>query len=158
MKKLTAGLAGLVLAAVPFVASGSAVATGHGESERSCARNFDRAQRMDMESFRDYDRKTFRDGHTKDAVTIFASGELVSGVDNILQALDSHFTNRQGVWAWTELSRRIEGCESAYIIYEATYDLPSGYHERTLTQVSYVYKHGKWLAVLDQGTYLGTPG
>ena len=32
-----------------------------------CARQFEAAQRADMESFRDYDAETFRDGHHPDA-------------------------------------------------------------------------------------------
>lgn len=120
-----------------------------------CARQFEAAQRADMESFRDYDIETFRDGHHPDAVTIFASGAVRYGIDAIMQALASHFANREAVWAWTEKYRVVDGCKSAFILYETTYDIPSsGFHQRALTGVTYSYHHGKWLSIADQGTLL----
>lgn len=120
-----------------------------------CARQFETAQRIDMESFRDYDAETFRAGHHPDAVTVFASGGVRYGIDAIMEALRSHFENREGVWAWTERYRVVDGCKSAYILYETTYDIPSvGFHQRALTGVSYTYHRGKWLAIADQGTHL----
>ena len=127
---------------------GPAVAAG-------CARQFERAQRVDMESFRDYDAPTFRAGHIPDTVTVFASGAVRYGIDAVMEALRSHFENREAVWAWTEKYRVLDGCKTAFILYETTYDIPSnGYHQRALTGVSYTYRHGKWLAVADTGTLL----
>jgi len=120
-----------------------------------CARQFETAQRIDMESFRDYDAQTFRDGHHPDALTIFANGAVRYGVDAIMQALRSHFENREAVWAWSERYRVVDGCKSAFILYETTYDIPSsGFHQRALTGVTYSYHRGKWLAIADQGTLL----
>jgi hypothetical protein len=125
---------------------------------RGCAAQFEKAQRQDMESFRDYDAKKFRGVHHPDAVTIFASGHVFYGLDEIMRVLASHFENREAVWAWTELYRIVDGCKSAYILYDATYDIPSsGYHQRTLTGVTYTYRKGRWLAVADQGTFLEAP-
>jgi hypothetical protein len=126
---------------------------------RGCAAQFERAQRIDMESFRDYDIEAFRAIHHPDAVTIFASGAVRYGIDNILTALASHFANREAIWEWTELYRVVDGCKSAFILYDATYDIPSvGYHQRTLTGVTYTHRGNKWLAIADQGTYLEAPG
>jgi hypothetical protein len=123
-----------------------------------CAAQFDRAQRIDMESFRDYDAEAFRAIHHPDAVTIFASGARFEGVDAIMNALRSHFANREAVWSWTEIYRLVDGCNSAFILYDAVYDIPSiGYHQRTLTGVTYTRHHGKWLAIADQGTYIEAP-
>ena len=72
---------------------------------QGCAEQFELAQRTDMESFRDYDRETFREGHDPRAVTIFASGAVRYGIDAIMAALESHFANREAIWAWTELYR-----------------------------------------------------
>ena len=120
-----------------------------------CARQFETAQRVDMESFRDYDAETFRAGHHPEAVTVFASGAVRYGIDAVMQALRSHFENREAVWAWTERYRVVDGCKSAYILYETTYDIASvGFHQRALTSVSYTYHRGKWLAIADQGTPL----
>lgn len=127
---------------------GPAVAAG-------CARQFERAQRIDMESFRDYDAETFRAGHISESVTVFASGAARYGIDAVMEALRSHFENREAVWAWTEKYRVVDGCKTAFILYETTYDIPSnGYHQRALTGVTYTYRHGKWLAVADSGTLL----
>jgi len=120
-----------------------------------CARQFEKAQRIDMESFRDYDADTFRAGHHPEAVTVFASGSVRYGIDAIMQALRSHFENREAVWAWTELYRVVDGCKSAFILYETTYDIASvGFHQRALTGVTFTYHRGKWLAIADQGTLL----
>lgn len=120
-----------------------------------CARQFERAQRVDMESFRDYDAATFRAVHHPESLTVFASGGVRYGIDAVMQALRSHFENREAVWAWKELYRVVDGCKTAYILYETTYDIPSvGYHQRALTGVTYTYHRGKWLAVADTGTLL----
>jgi hypothetical protein len=53
------------------------------------------------------------------------------------------------------MSRRVEGCRTAVIRYDATYDIPSmGFHQRAITVVTYIYQHGRWLGILDQGTLL----
>ena len=123
-----------------------------------CAERFEAAQRVDMESFRDFDAETFRDSHHPDAVTAFAAGEVRHGVDAIMEALQQHFRDREAIWAWTELYRVIDDCRSAFILYEATYDIPSiGYHQRTLTGVTYSYDGQRWLAIADQSTYLEPP-
>jgi hypothetical protein len=123
-----------------------------------CAEQFELAQRTDMESFRDYDRETFREGHDPRAVTVFASGAVRYGIDAIMAALEPHFANREAIWAWTELYRVVDGCKSAFILYDATYDIPSiGYHQRTLTGVTYTHDGNRWLAIADQGTYLEAP-
>jgi hypothetical protein len=142
-----------VSASDPSGASGTAEAWAQG-----CAEQFELAQRTDMESFRDYDRETFRAGHDPRAVTVFASGAVRYGIDAIMAALESHFANREAIWAWTELYRVVDGCKSAFILYDATYDIPSiGYHQRTLTGVTYTHADNRWLSIADQGTYLEAP-
>jgi hypothetical protein len=124
-----------------------------------CAAQFENAQRMDMESFRDYDAETFRAVHHPAAITIFASGAVRQGVDAIMTALAPHFANREALWSWTEVYRVVDGCKSAFILYDATYDIPSiGYHQRTLTGVTYTHHGDTWLALADQSTYLEAPG
>lgn len=60
-----------------------------------CARQFERAQRVDMESFRDYDAETFRAGHHPETTTVFASGAVRYGIDAVMEALRSHY---RGKW------------------------------------------------------------
>lgn len=120
-----------------------------------CARQFEQAQRIDMESFRDYDAETFRAVHHEQAVTVFASGARREGVDAIMAALAGHFRNREGLWSWTERYRVVDGCKAAFILYETVYELPSvGYRQRALTGVTYTHDGDGWLAVADQGTPL----
>jgi len=148
-----------VLLALTGVSAASASAPGTaGGFAQGCAEQFEVAQRTDMESFRDYDRETFRAGHDPRAVTVFASGAVRYGIDAIMAALESHFANREAIWAWTELYRVVDGCKSAFILYDATYDIPSiGYHQRTLTGVTYTHNGDRWLSIADQGTYLEAP-
>jgi hypothetical protein len=149
------------IGALAMTLSGASVASASDEQAAAagCAAQFELAQRTDMESFRDYDAETFRDGHHPDAVTIFASGAVRKGVAAIMSALAPHFANREAIWAWTEVYRVVDGCKSAFILYDATYDIPSiGYHQRTLTGVTYTHQGNKWLAIADQGTYLEAPG
>jgi hypothetical protein len=149
----------LVLAAsLLAVLGGASMSAAAASTPAGCARQFEEAQRVDMESFRDYDRDTFRDGHHPDAVTIFARGDTFYGVDAIMAALDGHFQDREAIWAWTEVYRVVDGCRSAFILYDATYDIPSiGYHQRTLTGVTYTHDGNRWLAIADQGTFLEAP-
>ena len=123
--------------------------------QTGCARQFEIAQRLDMESFRDYDAKTFREVHHPDAMTVFANGTVRRGLDAIMMALASHFEKREAKWTWREVSRVVDGCKAAYILYETTYEIPSrGFRQRALVGVTYTYAGDKWLAVADQGTPL----
>jgi hypothetical protein len=149
----------LAITALVTLTPSSIAIAGHGWADHhpltSCARKFDEAQRADMESFRDFDADTWRDGHDPDAVSIFPSGATFVGIDAIMDALAGHFQTRDAVWSWTELSRRVDGCRTAVIRYDATYDIPSiGYHQRAITVVTYTYQHGHWLSIYDQGTML----
>jgi hypothetical protein len=127
----------------------------HSHKARGCARQFEVAQRLDMESFRDYDAETFRSVHDNRAVTVFASGASFVGIDAIMQALASHFGNREALWSWTEKYRVVDGCKSAFILYETVYEIPRiGFHQRALTGVTYSHDGRKWLAIADQGTLL----
>ena len=120
-----------------------------------CARDFEVAQRTDMESFRSFDARTFRDGHHPEAVTIFAGGARRMGIDAIMEALAPHFERRTATWRWVELHRFVDGCRNAYILYETWYDDPSrDVSQHQLTAVTYVRDRGRWLAIADQGTLL----
>jgi hypothetical protein len=148
-------LTGVSVAAASESGNGRGTAAGWAQG---CAEQFEVAQRTDMESFRDYDRETFRAGHDPRAVTIFASGAVRYGIDSIMNTLEFHFANREAIWAWTELHRVVDGCKSAFILYDATYDIPRiGYHQRTLTGVTYTHDGNRWLSIADQGTYLEAP-
>jgi hypothetical protein len=143
---------GLLVTAAPAAAADTS-ATGHGR--HGCAAKFDEAQRADMESFRDYDAATFRAGHDPDAVSIFPSGARFAGIDAIMTALTGHFRDREALWSWTEINRRVDGCRTAFIEYDAVYEIPrTGFFQRALTVVTYEYQHGRWLGIMDQGTLL----
>jgi hypothetical protein len=142
-------------ALVVTLSSATAAVAADSSAAAGCARQFEVAQRTDMESFRDYDLETFRAGHHPDAVTIFASGAIRKGVDAIMAALAPHFANREAIWAWTELYRVVDGCHSAFILYDTTYDIPSiGFHQHALTGVTYTHVGERWLSIADQGTLL----
>jgi hypothetical protein len=77
------------------------------------------------------------------------------GIDAIAAALHPHFVNKTAVWSWIELYRFVDGCSTGYILYDATYDIPSiGFHQRALTSVTYIHDGSKWLSIADQGTLL----
>ena len=140
-------LAALAAAAGPSAAGETAA------QARGCARQFEAAQRMDMESFRDYDAETFRAVHDPRAVSVFPSGAAFVGIDAIMDGLASHFANREAQWSWVEKYRVVDGCKSAYILYETVYAIPRvGYYQRALTGVGYTHQGDHWVAVSDQGT------
>lgn len=150
-----AGVAIAALLALPAAVAATPAADDGGHGNRRCERRFEEAQRVDMESFRDYDRETWREAHAEDAVTILTSGAVIEGRDAIVDALTAHFDNREAVWSWTELSRRVDGCKTAHILYETVYAIDRiGLCIHALTGVSYTYEHGRWLSVADQGTVL----
>ncbi|WP_029138416.1 hypothetical protein [Nakamurella lactea] len=145
------GAAAATTSAVPPAASPAVAAHGgHG-----CAAKFDEAQRADMESFRDFDAKTWKAGHDRNAVSIYPSGARFAGIDAIMAAQKSHFANKEAVWSWTEINRRVDGCRTAFIEYEAIYQIPRiGFYQRALTVVTYIYERGAWKSIMDQGTML----
>lgn len=153
-----AGATSAVAAAEPApaaAAAASAAVAPQNIFHRLCARQFEVAQRVDMEAFRDYDAETFRAGHDERAVTVFDSGAARIGIDAVMAALAGHFQNREAKWSWTERYRVVDGCRSAYILYETVYEIPRiGYRQRALTGVTYTHDGFKWLAVADQGTKL----
>ena len=108
---------------------------------------------IDMESYRDFDKATWVAGHDDDAITIYSSGQMVQGRDAIGASQNGHFTNRNAVWSWTELTRAVDGCSTGTIVYNATYAIPSqNFTLHLIINVTYTFKHGKWLSVIDQGT------
>ena len=154
-KTSTARVALAAAMLVAIAAAPGAVAADATANAEGCARQFDEAQRVDMESFRDFDEATWLAGHDPDAITIFASGARRQGIEAIAAALHPHFVNKTAVWSWTELFRNVVGCSTGYILYDATYDIPSiGFHQRALTSVTYIHKGDKWLSIADQGTLL----
>jgi hypothetical protein len=147
------GVAAAASAATPAVASNGGSADSSQLSDRRCAREFDQAQRVDMESFRDYDLPTWKAGHDDDAITVFAAGQWFQGRDTIATVLHRHFEDREATWTWTELSRAVDGCKTATILYDATYTIPSAnFNQRAYVSVVYTRKHGRWLSVIDQST------
>jgi hypothetical protein len=152
-RMLSALMGALALGATATPAFAADVDSAH--ANRHCERQFEEAQRTDMESFRDYDAESFRAIHTEDAVTIFGSGHVFQGIDAIMAVMASHFENQDAIWEWTEIYRKVEGCKTAFILYETKYSIPSvGFSQRALTGVSYTFRHGHWLANADQGTPL----
>ena len=147
----------LMLCALMFLAAPAAFAGDHDDDRhaRGCARQFELAQRMDMESFRDYDAETFRAVHDERAITVFGSGAKFVGIDAIMTALASHFANREAQWSWTEVYRVVDGCNSAFILYETVYAIPRiGFRQHAYTGVTYSHDGHRWLAIADQGTAL----
>lgn len=139
----------------PAVAAAPSAATAAGHQLHGCAAKFDEAQRADMESFRDFDAATWKAGHDRNAVSIYPSGARFAGIDAIMAAQKSHFANKEAVWSWTEINRRVDGCRSAFIEYEAIYQIPRiGFYQRALTVVTYVFERGEWKSIMDQGTML----
>lgn len=125
------------------------------EDAEGCARQFEVAQRVDMESFRDYDKETWLASHDDRAVTVFASGGRRIGIEAIERAMAPHFANREAIWSWTELYRVVDGCRSAVILYDTVYEIPRiGFRQHALTSVSYTHDGNKWLSIADQGTPL----
>jgi hypothetical protein len=147
-------VAGLIVALTTVTAASASDPTPSPEAV-GCAAQFELAQKIDMESFRDFDEETFREGHDPRAVTVFASGAVRYGIEAIMAALRPHFVNRNAVWSWTELYRVVDGCKSAFILYDTNYDIPSiGFHQHALTGVTYTHDGNRWLAIADQGTLL----
>jgi hypothetical protein len=125
------------------------------EDAAGCARQFEVAQRVDMESFRDFDKETWLASHDERAVTVFASGAKRIGIDAIAQTMASHFANREAVWTWTELYRVVDGCRAATILYDTVYEIPRiGFRQHALTSVTYTHNGSQWLSIADQGTLL----
>lgn len=142
------GLSALIIAPAPASSAGGAE-----PAHQECHEAFDTAQRTDMESFGAFDVETWRDLHHEEATTVFPSGTVVKGPDEIVEALRSHFDDRVAVWTWTELDRYVShGCKTGWIMYDTTYEIPDEYFHRAIVAVTYVREHGRWLVLADSNT------
>jgi hypothetical protein len=138
-------------------AEGDGSGAGRGAEQR-CARQFEQVIRQDMESFANYDVEGWRAVHDPRAVTVFADGRVTHGFEATLAALSGHFSGREATWEYTELTRRVDGCRTGWILYDTTYSLPSvNFRQRAVVGVTYTYRHGRWLVVADQNTLVRTP-
>lgn len=157
---LAAALAALVVGIVPPAASALDGSSGTGATSDAaaaaayCARQLDVATRADMESFRDFDADTFRAGHDPRAITVFPSGRVAVGIDEIMRLLAPHFTDRNATFTWTERGRTVEGCKTALVWFDARYDIDSAnIHQHQVIVVTWIWKHGRWLAISDTNTF-----
>jgi hypothetical protein len=140
-----------------MVSAGTALALCVSNAEASaaapdtaqCAQQFDVAQKSNMEAFRNYDKDAFYNLRNDKAAAIFSSGYAFYGRDNIMKALSGHFGNKKAIWSWEEKYRFVDGCKTAFIVYDAHYD-----SEHSLTSVTFTYSNDKWQVVKDQGTLL----
>lgn len=114
-----------------------------------CAQKFEDVTKDNMRAFRDYDKDAFYKLRNEKAVAIFSSGYAFYGRDNIMKALAGHFSNKKAVWSGEEKYRFVDGCNTAFIVYDTRYD-----SEHSLTSVSFTYNDGAWQVVKDQGTLL----
>lgn len=152
-----AGVALSALLAVPGAAAATQLDPDlqADDRQRRGERSFDDAQRVDMEAFRDYEREVWRNVHHPDAVSIFADGRIVRGRDAIVDALRRHFEERRAAWSWSELFRVVHGSETAFILYDTVYEIPTiGFRQHAITGVAYTYERGRWVVVSDQSTPL----
>ena len=65
------------------------------------------------------------------------SGAAFVGIDAIMAGLASHIAEREAQWSWVENYRVVDGCRSAYILYETVYAIlrrgsPARAHGRRL--------------------------
>jgi hypothetical protein len=147
--------AALSLSALAVPSAASARTDVAADDVQSCAARFDDAQRTDMESFRDFDYDTWVAGHDQNVISIIADGRVRVGLDAVAAAAKARFTAKTSVWSWTELNRQVNGCRTGVIVYNTKYALPHlDYWFTAVTTVTYEYKGGRWLCVLDQGTLL----
>ncbi|MEV5962851.1 hypothetical protein AB0L70_13875 [Kribbella sp. NPDC051952] len=142
--------------AAPAVAAASPAGAGTVRDQaKSCAQKFEKAQRTDMESFRDFDWDTWIHGHDKGVVSIVADGRVRTGLDAVAAASRPRFDSKDSVWSWTELTRKVDGCSTGFVVYTTKYAIPRlDYWFTAVTTVTYEFKHGRWLVILDQGTLL----
>jgi hypothetical protein len=160
--KQIARTTGLVATALVLAVPATAAATGSESSTqtqpdqaRTCAQQFDQAQRTDMESFRDFDFDTWAAGHDEGTVTIIADGRVRIGKAAVLAGAKPRFEAKNSVWSWTEITRKVDGCHTAFIVYNTKYARPDlDYWFTAVTSVTYEYEGGRWLSIMDQGTLL----
>ncbi len=153
---LAAALTATVTTAVPTMGVSTASGAERSRPHHFCAERFDQAQRQDMESFRDYDAESFREVHHPDAVSVFAVGEVAIGRDAIMEALAPYFEARVAQWSWTEITRSVQGCHTAVIVYRTLIERP-GLTRHAINTVTYTFEHGRWLVISDQGTEVSAP-
>jgi len=144
--------------AIPNVAGASPEAENaatESREHRRCERQFDDAQRQDMESFRDRDRDAFRAIHHPNAIAVYTGGTVHKGIDQIMADAEETFSIPDYTWEWTEMQREVVGCTTGTIVYDVYFKSESLHvssHFRI--GVTYTREHGRWLGLIDQTTKL----
>ena len=94
-------------------------------------------------------------GYSYDLPIVIADGRVRIGLDAVAAGSRPRFVNKDSVWSWTETTRKVDGCSTAFIIYTTKYAIPRlDYWFTAVTSVTYEYKEGRWLVIMDQGTLL----
>lgn len=160
--RLRITLFGGVLVAATLAAGTSAVADGdhaHGDHAHGggaaarCERELTEAQLRMNKQFVDRDLEPFLRNYHRDATFILFDGRIFPTTPAIRGYYTGLFANRSWTATFTVSKKVVNGCESAVVIEDATFDIPAvGYHLRYWGTLSWVRDHGQWRVVNDQLT------
>jgi len=153
--RLRITLFGAVLVAATLAVPPNAVAGGdhsHGAAAR-CERQLTDAQLKMNKQFVDRNLEPFLRNYHRDATFILFDGQIFPTTPAIRGYYTGLFANPAWEATFTVSKKVVNGCESAVVIEDATFDIPAvGYHLRYWGTLSWVRDHGQWRVVNDQLT------
>jgi ketosteroid isomerase-like protein len=155
--RLRITLFGGVLVAATLAAATSAVADGDhahgGGAAARCERELTEAQLRMNTQFVDRDLEPFLRNYHQDATFILFDGRIFPTTPAIRGYYTGLFANRAWKATFAVSKKVVNGCASAVVIEDATFDIPAvGYHLRYWGTLSWVRDHGQWRVVNDQLT------
>jgi hypothetical protein len=151
-KKHLGVVAGAVLAAglaVPTVASASN-GDHHGDSDRACARAFDKAVHEDMDSFNARDMNRYR-RILHERVIDNNAGRITIGRDAVLAGGAAVlFPDTTWSFPYTIRNETVYGCESGIAVLDAHWQVPTkNVDVHLVITMTLVRDHGRWQVAID---------
>jgi hypothetical protein len=134
---------------LPAIAAPAAPAPDHGDQR--CARQFDTAVRAYVSTTQTRNTAGFNALLHPDATVIFANGGVLSGKAEVAAFITGFFGDPGWSQSFTELSRHVEGCRTAFVLFDTVYRVPVDDRVSPLVVgLSFTYDHGRWLVLHNQ--------
>jgi hypothetical protein len=87
----------------------------------------------------------------RDVTVIFANGGVLYGRDQVAGFITDFFADPGWSQSFTELTRHVDGCRSAFVLFDSVYSVPADSRVTPLViGVTFTYEHGRWLVLHNQ--------
>lgn len=156
LKRVSSVLAGVAAASAVVAAPASASQVSSHHRQQTCARQFGHAVHAYLATTARHDARGFERLMARDYTVILPDGTVFAGKKAASGFIDTFFARTDWTQSFDEQRRAVEGCRSAFVLYDSVYTDADG-PEPLVIGLSWTYRHGRWLVLQDQNTPDATP-